>query len=153
MKCLLALHAIDPQNPTCHVHSYKLSKILNDDANGVSSKLGQIISTEAKILLPEANKLTEWNNNFLDRHKSSASHTQAGLRVRALIGQEAKATNEKDLLGALSLDTTSMKDASAGLELLKEWGSSKEVKERYRTSAAERWSRASIFRVKEIETQ
>ncbi len=73
--------------------------------------------------------------------------------MRALIGKEAKATNEKDLLGTLSLDTTSMEDASAGLALLNEWGSTKEVKERYRSSAAERWNRASIFLVKQIETK
>lgn len=127
--------------------------MLNNDAYGASSKLAQIISIEGKTLLPQINKVTEWNNNFLDRHKSSASHTQAGLRVRALIGKEAKATNENDLLGTLSLDTISMEDASAGLELLNEWGSSKEVKERYRSSAAERWSRASIFRAKQIEKQ
>lgn len=153
MKCLLALHAIDPQNPTLHVQSYYLSKILHNDPNRASSKLAQIISTEGKALLPEDNELVEWNNNFLNHHRSSTSHLQAGLRVRALIGKEAKATNEKDLLEALLLDTTSMEEASTGLELLNEWGSPKEVKERYRSSAAERWSRASIFQAKQIETQ
>ncbi|KAF7505822.1 hypothetical protein GJ744_000397 [Endocarpon pusillum] len=153
LKCLLALHAIDPQNPTLHVQSYNLSKILNNDPNRASSKLAQIISTEGKTLLPEDNKLVEWNNNFLNHHRSSTSHIQAGLRVRALIGKEAKATNEKDLLEALLLDTTSMEEASDGLELLNEWGSPKEVKERYRSSAAERWSRASIFQAKQIEIQ
>lgn len=97
--------------------------------------------------------LSEWNNNFLNGHKSSGPHIQAGLRVRALIGKGAKEANEKDLFAALSLDSTSMRDASAGLELLNEWGSSAEVKDRYRNSAAERWNRASIFQTKHIDTQ
>jgi len=103
--------------------------------------------------LPEDKDLSDWNSNFVDRHKSSAPHIQAGLRVRGLIGKEVQQKNEKDLFVALSLESTSMRDARAGLELLNEWDSSAEVKDKYRNTAADRWSKASIFRTKHIETK
>jgi N-alpha-acetyltransferase 15/16, NatA auxiliary subunit len=153
LKCLLAIHAIDSQNPTLHVQSYRFSKILEKYPDGASAKLYEIISPESRMFLPEDKDLSDWNDNFVDRHKSSAPHIQAGLRVRGLIGKQAQQTNEKDLVAALSLESTSMRDARAGLELLNEWGSSAEVKDNYRNTAAERWSKASIFRTKHIETK
>jgi N-alpha-acetyltransferase 15/16, NatA auxiliary subunit len=65
-----------------------------------------------------------------------------------LIGKEGKEKNEMDLLATLSLDSISMNDASAGLELLYEWCSSATVKDKYRNGAAERWNRASLFQAK-----
>jgi N-alpha-acetyltransferase 15/16, NatA auxiliary subunit len=153
LKCLLALHAIDSQNPTLHVQSYRFSKLLEKSPDGTSAKLSDIIFTESRTFLPELKDLSDWNNDFVDRHKSSAPHIQAGLRVRGLIGKEAKQKNEKDLLAALSLEGTSMRDARAGLELLNEWDSSAEVKDKYLNTAADRWSKASFFRTKQIETK
>jgi N-alpha-acetyltransferase 15/16, NatA auxiliary subunit len=153
LKCLLALHAIDSQNPTLHVQSYRFSKILEKFPDGASAKLSEILPTESSTFLPEDKDLSNWNNDFLGRHKSSAPHTQAGLRVRGWISKEAQQANEEDLSAALSLESTSMHDARAGLELLNEWGSSAEVKDRYRSTAADRWSKASIFQTKHIETQ
>jgi N-alpha-acetyltransferase 15/16, NatA auxiliary subunit len=153
LKCLLALHAIDSQNPTLHVQSYRFSKLLENSPDGTSAKLSDIIFTESRTFLPELKDLSDWNNDFVDRHKSSAPHIQAGLRVRGLIGKEAKQKNEKDLLAALSLEGTSMRDARAGLELLNEWDSSAEVKDKYLNTAADRWSKASFIRTKHIETK
>ena len=109
----------------------------------------EIIRSESKTLFPEHQAPSSWNDDFLDRHKSSAPHIQAGLRVRALIGKAGMDENEKALLAKLSLDSISMRDASAGLELLSEWGSSSEVKDKYRSTASERWNRASVFQVKD----
>jgi N-alpha-acetyltransferase 15/16, NatA auxiliary subunit len=125
-----------------------LRDILDQPPAGTSPILSEIIRSETKTLLPEDKDLSGWNDKFLDRHKSSVPHLQAGLRVRALIGKEGKEKNETDLLATLSLDSISMNDASAGLELLYEWGSSATVKDKYRNSAAERWNRASIFQAK-----
>lgn len=69
-----------------------------------------------------------------------------------MIDKDGKETNEKDLLAALSLDSSSIRDASAGLELLNEWDSSVKARDSYKKKAAERWSRASVFQVKHIDS-
>lgn len=146
LKCLLALHALDPHNPALHVQSYRLRDSLDHLPDGLSPKWSEIVLPGTKMLFHDDKDLSAWNNDFLKRHKSSASHVQAGLRVRALIGKEAKEVNEKDLCETLLLEDTTMQNASAGLELLHEWGSSEEVRGRYKSSAAERWKMASVFR-------
>jgi N-alpha-acetyltransferase 15/16, NatA auxiliary subunit len=108
---------------------------------------------ETKALFANGKNLSDWNTEFLNRHNASASHIQAGLKVRALIGKEAKDMNENDLLATLSLEAVSIREASAGLDLLNEWGSSAEIKDRYRSKAGERWNRASVFATKKIDTQ
>lgn len=153
LKSLLALHAIDPQNPTLHVQSYRFRDELDHSPDGKSPKSSEIIAAETKTLLPEDKDLSDWNNDFLDRHKSSVSHVQAGLSVRALIGKEKKETNESDLFELLSIDSASINEASAGLDLLDEWSSSLEVKDRYRKSAAGRWNKASCFQANHIDTE
>lgn len=148
LKCLLALHALDPQNPTLHVQSYGFRDSLDRHPNGVLPRVSEIVLPGAKTLFPNDMDLSAWNNDFLDRHRSSASHVQAGLRVRALIGKETRETNEKDLLEVLSLNSSSICSAIAGMELLDEWRSSAEVKDRYKDKAAERWNMASVFKIK-----
>jgi N-alpha-acetyltransferase 15/16, NatA auxiliary subunit len=152
LKCLLALHAIDSEDPSLHVHSFCFRSTMDHGPDGVVPRLAEILPAATRILFLDGKDLSEWNDDFLSRHKSSASHLQAGLRVRALLGKESKDNNEKDLLTALSLESTTLREARAGLELLNEWGSSAEAKDRYMTSAAERWTRASVFQPKHIES-
>ena len=146
LRCLLALHALDPHNPALHVQSYRLRDSLDHLPDGVSPKWSEIVLPGTKMLFHDDKDMSAWNNEFLNYHKSSASHVQAGLRVRALIGKEAMEANEKDLCETLLFEDTSMQNASAGLELLHEWGSSEEVKVRYKSMASERWKMASVFR-------
>ena len=40
---------------------------------------------------------------------------------------------------------TTLKQAVAGLELLKSWGSTKEVRDKYREAGRKRWNEASVF--------
>lgn len=136
-----------------HIQSYRFRDLIENRSDDLSPMVLTSVQTEIKKLFTEDKSLSDWNKEYLVRHKSSALHVQAGLRVRALIGKEAKSTNEKDLLAILSLNSASMGDASAGLELLDEWASSAEVKDRYRDKAAERWNRASVFQAKRIDTQ
>jgi hypothetical protein len=144
---------MDSQNPTLHVQSYRFRDMFGPHPDSASPKLSEIIPTEIKTLFPDDTNLPDWNKDFLERHKSSASHIQAGLRVRALIGNEADETNERDLFAVLSLDSASMDIAAAGLDLLDVWGSSAEIKDRYKNKAAERWGRASVFQAKHIDTE
>jgi N-alpha-acetyltransferase 15/16, NatA auxiliary subunit len=144
---------MDSQNPTLHVQSYRFRDMFDPHPDGASPKFSEIIPTEIKTLFPEDTNLSDWNKDFLKRHNLSASHVQAGLRVRALIGNEANETNEKDLFATLSLDSVSMDIAAAGLDLLDAWGSSAETKDSYKKKAAERWGRASVFQAKHIDTE
>jgi N-alpha-acetyltransferase 15/16, NatA auxiliary subunit len=150
LKCLLALRAIDPPNPALHVYLYRFREILDHYPDGSSIKTSEVISSEARKLFPEDKDSADWNSDFLARHRSSALHVQAGLRVRGLIDKSKKEVNEKELIATLALETISMPEASAGLELLNDWSSSAEVKDKYRNSAAERWKQASVFATKHI---
>lgn len=144
-KCLLAIHSVDPQNPDLHVESYRFREALGHQADGASTKVSKIVFSESERLFPRDENLSDWNEDFLARHKSSASHIQAGVRVRGLIDKSKKGLNEHSLTATLTLDTISMQEAKLGLELLREWGSSAEVKETYRNRAAERWKQATVF--------
>ena len=112
--------------------------------------MSDIISSAAQTLFPEKRDTADWNSDFLARHQSSALHIQAGLWVRAQLDPSTKEINEKELIATLTLDTVSLPEAIAGLELLNEWKSSMEVKDNYRNRAAERWKQASRFQVNQI---
>lgn len=150
LKCLIALHAIDSEHPMLHVQSYRLRGCLDRFPSSVRPKISELLPSASSTLLPSDEDISEWNKEFLDRHGLSAAHTQAGLRVRALIGKENQQRNEQDLLATLSLDNTTMVDASRGLELLHDWRSSADFANRYRERAAERWNRSSRFQAKHI---
>lgn len=146
MKCLMASRSIDPSNPTLHSQIYRFKTAIDNPPEPLQPKVSEIITPELDSLLsPKSANLGEWNESFLAAHKTSAPHVHAAASVRRLIGPESQSKNEKDLLSALELESASLDDAVAGLQLLKDWGSSDELKAQYVQTAHKRWSAASAF--------
>lgn len=145
LKCLLAIRIIDPQNPTLHVLIYRFHQALSREEQVATPKIREIMADELNSLMPPDKDFTVWNNEFLRRHQASATHIQAGLRVRCLLDVNSKASCEAELMSTLSYPTCSLQDATKGLELLKEWDSLPDRREQYRTIARKRWQQASIF--------
>ena len=146
LKCLLAIHELDPADPTLHTQVYHFRATIEKSREEMPSRVAEIIALELKSLLSGDQSLSDWNHSFIATHKSSASHVQAGLRVRELIDASSREQNEKDLIETLSLEGMTLAEAIAGLELLEEWRSSAEVVSAYQKAAGSIWSAATAFK-------
>ncbi|PGH16266.1 hypothetical protein AJ80_05289 [Polytolypa hystricis UAMH7299] len=146
LKCLLAAHAIDPSNPLLHAQIARFRKTLDTLSEPLPSDVSEVIASEFDSLLPKSRDIASWNDAFLDSHKDSPAHIQSALSVRQLLsGPDSRPQNEKDLLGSIDHDTTSLEDALAGLSLLDDWGSSQDTKSAYKAHAGKKWTEASVF--------
>jgi len=143
LKTLLASHSIDAENPTLHWQLIRFRQTLNSLPT-LDPKVAAVLKANSSIV-PASDDFTSFNDNFLSKHSSSASHVQSALRVRHLLNPASKAQNEKDLLKALELPRIKMDQAEAGLKLLREWKSEASVKDRYLEAARSKWPRATVF--------
>jgi N-alpha-acetyltransferase 15/16, NatA auxiliary subunit len=96
-------------------------------------------------LLPTSTSLSAHNDDFLLKHSQSPAHVQSGLRIRQLLEPSTHSKNEQDLVGSLGLKMATLDNAREGLELLTEWKSEQQVKEKYREAARQRWPDATLF--------
>ena len=145
MKCLLAAHAIDAENPDLHFQAHRIREFVLSPPKPAPPKLSELVSSAASILFASDKDPSDWNDEFLSRHKTSAAHVQSGLRVRALIAKRPREEIEADLISTLSFETISLERTTRGFDLLDEWGSPPEVKEKYRSTATGRWPLAQTF--------
>ena len=145
LKCLLSLHELDPADPTLHTQVYQFRDTTKKSREEIPPRIVEIIALELKSLFGGDQSVSDWNQSFITTHKSSASHVQAGLRVRELIDASSREQNEKDLIETLSLQGMTLAEATVGLELLEEWRSSAEVVVAYKNAAGSIWSAATAF--------
>jgi len=145
-KCLLAVHDLDPANPTLHSQSYRFRNMTENSREDIPPRISQIILLESKNLFDGGESVADWNQSFITTHKSSAVHMQAGLRVRGLIDKNSRAQNEKDLIETLSLQGITLAEGTAGLEVLEEWRSSADVIAAYKQAARSVWNEATAFK-------
>jgi len=106
----------------------------------------QVLKSCATDIVPPSSDLSSWNDSYLSKHKDSAPHMQAVLRVRQLLDPTSKAENEIDLLRTLDLQNIGIKEAEGGLDLLKEWKTESDVREKYLAAAIKRWPQATVFK-------
>lgn len=69
------------------------------------------------------------------------------LDARQVLEPGSRAKQEEALIETLGLKEAGIEDALAGLELLRRWGSGKDVREKYVEQAKGRWTEASVFKV------
>ncbi|EEQ85612.1 acetyltransferase [Blastomyces dermatitidis ER-3] len=150
LKCLLAAHSIDPQNPTLHIQLARFRKTIDTLSEPLPSRVSEVITADFDPLLPKTQDLTSWNESFLSAHKSSAAHVQAALSVRQLLNPDSKSQGEQELLSTVDLETTSLEVALAGLHLLDDWHSSQDAKSAYISQAQKKWVEASIFQPQHV---
>ena len=146
LKCLLAVHKLDSANPTLHTQAYRFRATTEDSRGEIPPSIAEIIALESKILFDGDQSISDWNESYITAHKSSATHVQSALSVRAIIDKDSREQNEKDLIETLSLQGMTLAEATAGLELLEEWRSSAEVVAAYQKAAGSVWSEATPFK-------
>jgi hypothetical protein len=146
LKCLLAVHDLDPTHPTLHSQSYRFRNTIENSREDISPRISEIILVESKNLFDGGESVSDWNESFIATHKNSAAHVQAGLRVRGLVDKDSRAQNEKDLIGTLSIPGMTLAEGVAGLELLGEWRSSADVIAAYKQAARSIWNEATAFK-------
>ena len=146
LKCLLAVHDLDPANPTLHTQSYRFRNMVENSREDIPPKISEIVLVESKNLFDGDESASGWNQSFITTHKSSAAHVQAGLRVRGLMDKDSRAQNEKDLIETLSLQGITLAEGTSGLELLEEWRSSMDVIAAYKQAARGIWNEATVFK-------
>lgn len=146
LKCILAAHAIDHADPILHQQVFRLRHTLNTlPKDSLSAKTAEIIHSEFEPHCSKDENLKKWNEAFLEAHKTSIAHVQAGLKVRTMVDSTTKEKNEQQLLKTMELSSAQLKDAVNGFDLLHEWKSSSEVREKYKEAAHKRWTEASAF--------
>ncbi|KAF2667579.1 NMDA receptor-regulated protein 1 [Microthyrium microscopicum] len=141
LKCIQAAHQINPDHPGLHERLTRFRKTL-DASESSNPKVAQVIKSCISII-PASSGLSEANESYLTKHKSSPQHIYSALRTRAFLDPSSKAQNEKELL--TSLDHASLEDAIDGLALLKRWGSKEDVKSKYVDAAMKKWSEATVL--------
>ncbi len=109
----------------------------------------EVINAEFNDLLPASTDLAKHNDDFLQKHHTSAPHVQACLRVRQMLDPSSSEKNQQNLIRTLALEGSSLDDAVRGLELLEEWKAEQKYKNDYIVAAHERWPEASAFGTKE----
>lgn len=151
LKCLIAAHSINASNPTFHYQIARFRQILDSlsDSN-LDPKMGQVLKSCSSNIVPPSSDLSSWNDSYLSKHKDSALHILAALRVRQLLDPTSSAKNEIDLLRSLDLPSINIKEAEGGLDLLKEWNSKSDIKEKYLAAASKRWPQATVFKRAQI---
>ena len=98
---------------------------------------------ELNPLFPSSNPdLKKLNEDFLAEHKDNPSHLRAGLQARQYLHPDSRKENQKVLLEQLDRKDSSLEDAIAGLELIREWDG--DVKE-YVAAATKQWPEATAF--------
>lgn len=140
LRCLLSASAIDAEHPKVHEHIVRFKQAMDADAESINPTSAEIIKSEF-TLFPASKSLAEYNDEYLSKHKSSASSTLSALRVRKILNPASNP--DKDIVGVLNLQDITLETAVSALELLKSWKSS-EV-ESFQSTAAAKWPKATLF--------
>lgn len=95
--------------------------------------------------MPASSSPSAFNDTFISDHKDSAPHLQAALASRQLLDPKMQSQNEKDLHATLELPTLELADVEAGLDLLTQWNSDKDVRQNYVAGARKRFAEATVL--------
>ncbi|EMD00702.1 hypothetical protein BAUCODRAFT_29060 [Baudoinia panamericana UAMH 10762] len=148
LRCLLAAQRIDPEHPKSHEQSLKLRHALGNLSEPLPEKAKQVTDSEFLSKQPKDQSIEAVNEEYLAKHKDSASHIHAAVRVRQVLQPEsadAKARSVEDLVQSLRCENIMLRQAEDGLAVLLELGVEVEAREKYVQAARERWPEATVF--------
>ena len=96
-----------------------------------------VLKAEFKVIGAHVD-LDAYNEEYVAKHKDSPQQVLSAIKVRHLLGKE-RSSCEKNVVDMLSkqLDSMSLDDAVAGLEVLRAWKSPET--EAYKTVAKGKW--------------
>jgi len=141
LRCLNAARALDPGHPMVHQQSIELRHALKSDLDTLPPKVREAVRSDFTAVPPSAD-LKKLNAEFKSKHRGSAKHLLAAVRVDKLLGAD-QGLCEKETLGVMDIKDLTLEDASVVLETLRAWASP-EV-EAFKLRARGKWPEALIF--------
>lgn len=133
--------ALDRENAKAHEQAVRLRQALDKEAGTLPAKVGEVIKAEFTEI-PASTDLAKHNEEFRQRHKGSAQHILASIRVQDRLGED-RARLGKEVAGLLQMEGVGLRDASDAQELLKGWKSGE--LDAFRKTAAQKWPESSVF--------
>lgn len=141
LQCLKAALSIDAEDPKAHEQGIQLRHKLNQDFSGLAPKVAEVIKAEFTEI-PASADLSKVNQEFKDKHKSSAQHVLSSIRVQERLGGDRNKL-ATEVVGLLQLSGIDWEDARDAQELLQYWQSNKLAG--FQKAAADKWPESSIF--------
>ena len=142
LKCLLAAAALNKDHRKVHEQIVRFRLALDKDMDDVPPKSLDIIKSEFNLLPPSISP-TQYNDEYLTKHKDSAQSTLSVMRARKLLIPQSVSNYEKDVVAVIKLPTITIQEASEALSLLSLWQSTEATS--FRASAAAKWPKATVF--------
>jgi peptide alpha-N-acetyltransferase len=142
LKCLLAAWALDKEHSKVHEQVVRFKLAIDQDNETLAPQSAQIIKSEF-TLLPALINLSQYNDEYLARHKGCARRTLSALKIRKLLSPDSAASCQKDAVDVIKLPSITMEEAKETLELLRSWNSN-DI-DSFRSQAAAKWPRATVF--------
>lgn len=133
--------ALDSDNAKAHEQAVRLRQALDKEAGTLSPKVAEVIKAEFTEI-PASTDLAKHNEDFRQRHKSSAQHVLASIRVQDSLGEDRGGLG-KQVAGLLQMEGVELRDASDAQEVLKSWKS--EELDAFKKAAAQKWPESSLF--------
>lgn len=141
LQCLKAALSVDAENPKAHEQAIQLRHKLNQDLSGLPPKVAEVIKAEFTEI-PASGDLPKVNQEFKEKHKSSAQHVLSSIRVQEQLGGDRNKL-ATEVVGLLQLSRIQWEDARDAQELLQSWQSSELAG--FKKAAAKKWPESSIF--------
>lgn len=141
MRCLKAALALDAENPKVHEQAVRLRHALTADIETLSSKTSEVIKATFTEI-PASADLVKINQEFREKHKTSAQHILSTIRVQETLGEDRSKLG-KAVADLLKLENIQLEDASDAQALLKSWKSGE--LDAFKKAAAQKWPESSIF--------
>jgi hypothetical protein len=142
LKCLLAAAGLDGEHSKVHEQTVRFKLAIEKDIEELPPKSAEIIKSEV-TLLPASKPLTQYNDEYLTKHRDCVRRTLSALSVRKLLSPDSASSCATDVAATIKLQSITMEEAKEALELLSSWQSA-EV-ESFRSSAAAKWPNATAF--------
>lgn len=125
-----------------HEQLIRFKQAIDQDGETLTPQTAEVIKSEF-TLLPASANLSQYNDEYLSKHKECARRTLSALRVRQLLSPDSAASCKKDAADVIKLPSITMEEAQEALDLLRSWKSS-DI-DSFRAQAASKWPKATVF--------
>ena len=142
LKCLLAAAALDKENSKVHEQTVRFKLAIDNDGSKLQPKSAELIKSEFN-LIPTSATPSQFNDEYLARHKDCARRILSALKVRKLLFPESASASEKDAAAVIKLPSITFEETRGALDLLSSWKSSQ--LDSFKQAAATKWPKATIF--------
>ncbi|KAH7357736.1 N-terminal acetyltransferase A complex subunit nat1 [Plectosphaerella cucumerina] len=139
LKCLNAAIKLDATHPGVHERTVEFQHALKDSSASIPAKVKEVIDAEFQA---PSGDLAKFNQEYLDKNKTSPAHVLAAIKARKVLGQSLAETEEQ-LLALLDSEGVTFELAGTILDTLKTWRSKETAA--FRSKAQGKWPGVTLF--------